>query len=93
MAGRNQGGLGVATRNRTITAQLPAYLRSVAGGGVKPGTSYGETDDFSYNIVKDPMHIRDLNATILNLLGMDHERLTFVQPHAFHWVRKPLETD
>ena len=36
-----------------------------------------ETDDFSYNIVKDPMHIRDLNATILSLLGMDHERLTF----------------
>ena len=67
----------MATRNRTITAQLPAYLRSVAGGGVKAGTSYGETDDFSYNIVKDPMHIRDLNATILSLLGMDHERLTF----------------
>ena len=52
-----------------------------------------ETNHFSYHIVKEPMHIRDLNATILNLLGMDHERLTFVQPHAFHWVRKPLETD
>jgi hypothetical protein len=49
----------------------------MAGGGVKAGTSYGETDDFSYNIVKDPMHIRDLNATILNLLGMDHDRLSF----------------
>jgi uncharacterized protein (DUF1501 family) len=49
----------------------------MAGGGVKPGTTYGETDDFSYNIVKDPMHIRDLNATILSLLGVDHERLTF----------------
>jgi hypothetical protein len=49
----------------------------MAGGGAKPGTTYGETDDFSYNIVKDPMHIRDLNATILHLLGVDHERLTF----------------
>jgi hypothetical protein len=49
----------------------------MAGGGVKPGVSYGETDDFSYNIVKDPVHIRDLNATILHLLGVDHERLTF----------------
>ncbi len=49
----------------------------MAGGGVKAGTTYGETDDFSYNIVKDPMHIRDLNATILNLLGVDQERLTF----------------
>jgi hypothetical protein len=49
----------------------------MAGGGVKRGTVYGETDDFSYNIVKDPMHIRDLNATILHLLGVNHERLTF----------------
>ena len=49
----------------------------MAGGGVKPGTVYGETDEFSYNIVKDPMHIRDLNATILHLLGVDHTRLTF----------------
>ena len=49
----------------------------MAGGGVKPGISYGETDDFSYNINKDPVHIRDLNATILSLLGVDHERLTF----------------
>ena len=38
--------------------------------------TYGETDDFSYNIVKDPMHIHDLNATLLHLLGFDHERLT-----------------
>ncbi len=48
----------------------------MAGGGVKPGISYGETDDFSYNIVKDPMHIRDLHATILHLFGLDHARLT-----------------
>ena len=49
----------------------------LAGGGIKAGTSYGETDDFSYNIVNDPVHVHDLNATLLNLLGIDHEKLTF----------------
>ncbi|MSO30676.1 MAG: DUF1501 domain-containing protein [Acidobacteria bacterium] len=49
----------------------------LAGGGVKRGFSYGETDDFSYNIVKDGVHIHDLNATILHVLGIDHERLTY----------------
>ena len=49
----------------------------MAGGGSRPGTIYGETDDFSYNIVKDPVHIRDFHATVLHLLGIDHERLTF----------------
>ncbi|MGA0060240.1 MAG: DUF1501 domain-containing protein [Planctomycetota bacterium] len=47
-----------------------------AGGGVRGGVVHGETDDFSYNIVRDPVHIRDLNATILHLLGIDHSRLT-----------------
>jgi len=49
----------------------------MAGGGVKPGIVYGETDDFSYNITENPVHIHDLNATILHCLGIDHERLTF----------------
>ncbi len=49
----------------------------VAGGGVKGGVSYGLTDDYSYNIVENPVHIRDLNATILHCLGMDHNRFTF----------------
>jgi uncharacterized protein (DUF1501 family) len=49
----------------------------MAGGGVKGGTVYGETDDFSYNIVKDPVHINDLNATILHLMGIDHSRFSF----------------
>ncbi len=49
----------------------------VAGGGIKPGISYGMTDDYSYNIVENPVHIRDLNATILQCLGMDHDRFTF----------------
>jgi len=43
----------------------------------RAGPFYGETDDFSYNIVKDPVHIRDLHATILHLLGIDHERLIY----------------
>ena len=49
----------------------------LAGGGVRAGTTYGETDDFSYNIVRDPVHVHDLNATVLHLLGIDHKRLTF----------------
>jgi hypothetical protein len=49
----------------------------MAGGGVKAGYTHGETDDFSYNIVKDPVHIHDLNATLMHILGIDHERLTF----------------
>jgi hypothetical protein len=49
----------------------------LAGGGVKAGTVYGETDDFSYNVVKDPVQVHDLNATILHCLGVDHRRLTF----------------
>jgi len=49
----------------------------LAGGGVKPGMSYGETDDFSYNIVDKPMDVHDLHATILHCLGVDHTRLTF----------------
>ncbi|MFG0285827.1 MAG: DUF1501 domain-containing protein [Phycisphaerales bacterium JB039] len=49
----------------------------MAGGGVKPGFTYGATDDFSYNITENPVHIHDLNATILHCLGVDHERLTY----------------
>ena len=46
------------------------------GGGIKGGMSFGETDEYCYNITKDPVHIRDLHATILHQLGIDHERLT-----------------
>jgi hypothetical protein len=49
----------------------------MAGGGVKGGVVHGETDEFSYNIVRDPVHIRDLNATILHLMGIDHKRFTY----------------
>ena len=53
------------------------YTKWMAGGGMKPGTVYGETDDFSYNVTENPVHIHDLNATFLHCLGIDHERLTF----------------
>jgi len=49
----------------------------LAGGGIKPGITYGETDDYCYNIVKDPVHIHDLNATALHCLGIDHLRLIY----------------
>lgn len=49
----------------------------LAGAGIKPGTSIGQTDEFSYNIIRDPVHVHDLNATILHLLGIDHLKLTF----------------
>jgi hypothetical protein len=49
----------------------------MAGGGIKGGITYGETDDFSYNITENPVHINDMNATILHCLGIDHERFTF----------------
>ena len=49
----------------------------MTGGGIKPGVVYGETDDYSYNIVKDPVHVHDLNATLLHCLGIDHTQLTF----------------
>src|SRR6185436_13954877 len=49
----------------------------MAGGGIRGGMTFGETDDYCYNVVKDPVHIHDQNATILHCLGIDHERLTF----------------
>jgi hypothetical protein len=49
----------------------------LAGAGIRPGTIYGETDDFSYNIVQNPVHVHDLQATMLHLLGLDHTRLTY----------------
>ena len=52
------------------------YSMWFAGGGTAGGVSYGRTDDFSYNIVENPVHVRDLNATILHLLGIDHRRLS-----------------
>jgi hypothetical protein len=71
----SQGGLSHENYGRDHHPRC--FTMWMAGGGVKGGTIYGETDDFSYNIVKDPVHIRDFHATILQLLGMNHERMTF----------------
>lgn len=49
----------------------------MAGAGVRSGTSFGQTDDFSYNIVKDPVSVHDVQATMLHLMGVDHEQLTY----------------
>jgi arylsulfatase A-like enzyme len=49
----------------------------LAGGGIRPGVNHGETDEFGYNIVRDPVHVHDLNATMLHCLGVDHTRLTY----------------
>jgi uncharacterized protein (DUF1501 family) len=53
------------------------YSMWLAGGGIKPGVVHGATDDYGYNIVEKPVHVHDLNATLLSRLGIDHERLTF----------------
>ena len=49
----------------------------LAGGGIKPGVTIGRTDELGYNVVEDPVHVHDLHATILHLLGLDHEKLTY----------------
>jgi hypothetical protein len=54
-----------------------AYTIWMAGGGVKPGIVYGETDEFGYNVIKDPVHINDFHATVMHLMGLNHEQLTF----------------
>ncbi len=54
-----------------------AYTMWLAGGGVRPGTTYGKTDELGFNVVENPVHTHDLNATVMHLLGMDHERLTY----------------
>ena len=49
----------------------------MAGGGIKPGIVLGETDDFGYNVVADPVNVHDFHATMLHLLGIDHKQLTY----------------
>lgn len=53
------------------------YSMWLAGGGIRPGYVHGQTDDYGYNIVRDPVHVHDINATILHCMGFDHERLTY----------------
>ena len=54
-----------------------AYTMWLAGGGVKRGLTYGGTDELGFNVVENPVHVHDLQATILHLLGFDHEKLTY----------------
>jgi uncharacterized protein (DUF1501 family) len=70
----SQGGLSKTNYGRDHHPRC--FTMWMAGGGTKGGTIYGETDDFSYNIVKDPVHIRDFHATILHLMGFDHRRFS-----------------
>jgi len=71
----SQGGLSETDYGRDHHPRC--FTTWMAGGGVKPGISYGETDDYSYNVVKDPVPVRDFNATVLHCLGIDHNKLTF----------------
>ncbi len=71
----SQGGL--SQKNYGRDHHPRCFTMWMAGGGTNAGTVYGETDDFSYNIIQNPVHIRDFHATILKLLGYDHERLSY----------------
>lgn len=71
----SQGGLSKENYGRDHHPRC--FTMWMAGGGSKGGAIYGETDEFSYNIVKDPVHIRDFHATVLHLLGVDHQRFTY----------------
>ena len=76
--GRSAYSQGVITEETYGRDHHPrAFTIWMTGGGVKPGISYGETDEFSYNIASNPVHIHDLHATMLHLLGIDHTKLTF----------------
>lgn len=76
--GRTVYSQGVLTKDNYGRDHHPrCYSIWLAGAGIKRGHVHGETDDFSYNITKDPVHIHDLNATALHLLGLDHTRLTY----------------
>ena len=70
-----------------------AFTCFLAGAGVKSGFSYGESDDYGFKVAVDPVEVHDFNATILHLLGLDHERLSFYhnglerRPHQCAWPR------
>jgi hypothetical protein len=68
--------LAVFAWRRRAMPMAPAFATMMAGGGSRPGAIHGETDEFSYNIVKDPVHIHDFHATVLQLLGFDHRRFS-----------------
>jgi hypothetical protein len=71
----SQGAIGNANAGRDHHGRC--FTVWLAGAGVKPGFAYGETDEFGHFAVKDKVHMHDLHATVLHLLGLDHEKLTF----------------
>jgi hypothetical protein len=71
----SQGGL--SKKNYGRDHHPRCFTMWMAGGGLKAGTVYGETCEFSYNIVKDPVHVRDFHATVMQLMGYDHEKFTY----------------
>jgi hypothetical protein len=71
----SQGGLSQENYGRDHHPRC--FTTWMTGGGVRPGVSYGETDDYSYNVIKDPVHVRDFNATILHCLGIDHNNFAY----------------
>ena len=87
-AGRYAGRLGRRIRPHAVRPGQPASPNGrdhfgrafswwLAGGGIKPGAVYGATDDFGWNITDNPVHVHDMQATLLHLCGIDHTRLTF----------------
>ena len=70
-----QGGLNMQRYGRDHHPRC--FSMWMAGGGIKPGLTFGETDDFGFDIVKDPVHVYDLHATMLHCLGVNHEKLTY----------------
>lgn len=76
--GRTNYSQGILTADNYGRDHHPrSFTMWMAGGGIKPGISYGETDDFGYNIVKNPVHVHDFQATMMHLLGIDHKKLTY----------------
>ena len=76
--GRTSYTQGVLTKDNYGRDHHPrCFTTWMAGGGIKPGVTYGETDEFGYNIVRDGVHVHDFHATILHLMGIDHERLNY----------------
>jgi len=76
--GRTTYSQGVLTQENYGRDHHPrCFTMWFAGGGTKPGISYGKTDDYCYNIIEKPMHVHDLHATLLHLMGIEHERLTY----------------
>ena len=91
--GRTVYGQGNITRTNYGRDHHPRCFSGwLAGGGIKGGMHYGKTDDFSYNIAENPVHVRDLHATMLHLLGVNHSRLTFPFQGLDHKLTGVLES-